>query len=485
MYKQWKRMRAVLCVLCVGIIAATGAGCGGTKYVDSEITSEIYVPDGSDTAESSDDKTVSESETDNTGNDGTGSAGNGNSAGNAGGSGSGSNSGTNAETIGKSLKGTTVNILVWYDVPKAEQSVIDAFSQKTGIKVKFIKIARKNYLTTLASRVGSGASPELACIMGDTFPTPIVRGLISELDTKYFNLNNSAYAKDVMDAYKWQGKYYTVAYKGSMMGDMYCVYFNEDMFNERGVETPYEIWKRNPDEWTWSKFQELADKMTYKTSDNQQIFGVSIAYPQAVMLSAGTDLIKLTDTGLANNMTDTKLKDAWKWINGLKTSQILMRDNAHQNDLINKKVAMHVNGQWLMQKASAYSTGMKEAWGVAPFPKQDNGEYYAPFRGTMWGVPKNAKNVEGAAACLDYWLNPQNAESEVYASKECQEVHKWIWNQKKMPLMSEGIVNFKKSDNSATIYGELMTGANAVDTTLAKYSSTIDSCISYALDSKN
>lgn len=492
MLKKWKTVKVLLSVLCICTMVMTVVGCGGTKYIESEITSEIDIPDANSTdggsgesGESTDGKSSTPGKTNKGDGAGKGNTSTGGNKGTAGNENNSGNSGTNADTIGKTLKGSTVNILVWYDVPKAEQSVIDAFTKKTGIKVKFVKVAQKNYLTTLASRVGSGASPDLACIIGDTYPTPIVRGLFSELDTKYFNLNNSAYAKDVMDAYKWQGKYYTVAYKGSMMGDMYCVYFNKDMFEEKGVETPYEIWKRNPNEWTWKKFAELAKEMTYKTSDNQQIFGVSIAYPQAVMLSYGTDLIKMTDNGLVNNTKDTKLKEAWKAINELKTSQSMMRDNAHQNDLINKKVAMHVNGQWLMQKASAYSTGMKEAWGVAPFPKQDGGEYYVPFRGTMWGVPKNAKNVEGAAACLDYWLNPVNAESEVYASKECKEVHEWLWNQKKMPLMSEGILNFKKAGTSATIYGELMTGANAVDTTLDKYSGDIDQSISYAMDSKN
>lgn len=478
MVKKFRALKALLSVLCVAAVVLTGAGCNKVKYNESEITSEIFVP-------GEDGESGSGSSGETTGGESTASGGKNNASGTSSGKGGKTASGGKNTTVtDKDLKGSTVKILVWYDVPKSEQSVIDAFTKKTGIKVKFTKVAQKNYMTTLASRVGSGASPDLACIIGDTFPTPIVRGLMQELDSKYFDVNSSIYAKDVMDAYKWNGKYYAVAVKGSMMGDMYCVYYNKSMFDEMGVETPYEIWKKSPNSWTWSKFLEISEKMTRKTAAGQ-IYGVSIAYPQAVMLSAGTDLIKLSDKGFTNNMSDQKVKTAWKWINKLKASGAMMTANAYLTDLTQGKVAMHVNGQWLMQKGSAYATGMKDSWGVAPFPKQDNGEYYVPFRGTMWGVPKNASNVAGAAACVNYWLDPANSVSEVYANKECEEVHNWLWKQKKSILMSEGVINFKTAGLSTKIYSELMAGENAVDTTLASYTATVNGCIEYAMDSRN
>lgn len=461
-----KYFKILLSALCIAAIALTTAGCGKVEYTDSVITSEIIVPgeDDGDSASSGSGSTATDSKSD----------GNGNAS-------SGTSSGAKTN---KNLKGTTVKLLLWYKIPEREQSVLDAFTKKTGIKVKVTSVAEKNYMTTLSSRVASGASPDLVCILGNNYPTPIVRGLMQELDSKYFDINNKIYDKELMDAYKWGGKYYGVAVKGSMFGDMYCVFYNKTMFEERGQQTPYEIWKKNPNAWTWTKFYEVAKNMTYSTSAGQ-IYGFSIAYPQATMLSANTDFIKLSNGALKNNMSDAALKTAWKWTNTLKTDGCMMPGNAYYTDLTQGKVAMHIGGQWFMQKGNSFDTGMKDKWGVAPFPKQDNGDYYVPFRAALWGVPKNASNVAGAAACINYWLDPANEEKEVYASKECREVHNWLWSQKKGLLISQGIADFQKSGQFTEICNKLMTGANAVDTWLSSYAPAIDSCIAYASDALN
>ena len=103
----------------------------------------------------------------------------------------------------------------------------------------------------------------------------------------------------------------------------------------------------------------------------------------------------------------------------------------------------------------------------------------------MWGTPKNAKNVAGAAEFIRYWLNPANAESAVYANNECEEVHNWLWEQPKSILFSQGIINFKSSGVFDQLCGSLMSGANGVDTVLASQSPTIDSNIKFVLDEMN
>ena len=387
--------------------------------------------------------------------------------------------------VDSGLRGTKVKVLTWYEVDERESSVSDAFSEKTGIDVKYIVSSTSNYQTKLASLVASGASPDLACILSTSYPSMLIRGLMSELDEQYFDLSDSVYDIDLMNKYKWNDKYYGVAVKGSMMGNMYCVYYNKTMFDERGQQTPYEIWKNNPDDWTWDKLAELAKNMTY-TNSAGTVYGLSISYPYAFMLSSGEDFVKIEGSSITNNMSSNTIKNAWKFENRIKeTDKSLMPGNAHYVDLIQGKTAMHINGQWFMQKGNSYDKEMTDEWGVAPFPKQNDGEYYVPFAGNMWGTPKNAENVAGAAAFIRYWLDPANEEAAVYASDECREVHEWLWKQQKSILFSEGIINFKSSGVFNQLCGSLMSGSNGVDTVLASQSPTIDSNIKLVLDEMN
>lgn len=125
-----KYFKILLSALCIAAIALTTAGCGKVEYTDSVITSEIIVPgeDDGDSASSGSGSTATDSKSDGKGN-----------------ASSGTSSGAKTN---KNLNGTTVKLLLWYKIPEREQSVLDAFTKKTGIKVKVTSVAEKNYMTT-------------------------------------------------------------------------------------------------------------------------------------------------------------------------------------------------------------------------------------------------------------------------------------------------------------------------------------------------
>ena len=240
---------------------------------------------------------------------------------------------------------------------------------------------------------------------------------------------------------------------------------DKDLFEERGQKTPYEIWKANPNDWTWTKLREVAKSMTYGTGTSKT-YGLSVMNSKPFMLSTGKDFVNIAGNNITNTSKDGDVKKAWKFINDmLDVDKSIDRANSAITDLINRKAAMLVEGQHQMQSENTLNSQMKDAWGVAPFPKADGAsKYYTPVRACLWGIGKGAKNSAAAAEFLKYWLDIANEETKVYANEECREVHAWMWEQAKGVDFSSGVLNF--GGNTTDLTANLMGGSENVDSVI-------------------
>ncbi|MBQ1279429.1 MAG: extracellular solute-binding protein [Acutalibacteraceae bacterium] len=448
--KTLKLWRSVICIMLVLMLALTATACKGgsgddTSYTYSEYWIEEEIEDDSadadaDTGSSKDSATTTTSST-------------------------GKDSGTTSTPKKDSLKKTNLKMLLWYEMPERESSVVDAFTKKTGARVQVIKTSTANYQTKLASLVSSGSAPDLACIFAQNYPTLVIRNLFDPIKDSEFDFDYKLWDKSLMDQYKWNGNYYGVIAKGSMYGDMWCVYYNKTLFQERGQKTPYEIWKADPNAWTWDKLRETAKNMTYGTGSSKT-YGLSCMYPQAFMLSTGKDFVNISNGKITNTANDNDVKTAWKYINDmLDVDKSMDRANSAVTDLINRKAAMLIEGQYQMQSENTLAKGMKDEWGVVPFPKYNSAsKYYVPIRPPMWGVGKGSKNSAAAAEFLKYYLDVANEEANIYANKECREVHAWMWEQAKGVNFNEGVLNF--GGNTTSLVANIMGGSENVDSVI-------------------
>lgn len=398
---------------------------------------------------------------------------------------SGSSAITGSKTETPKINGSTVKVLLWYEPSKSETRIKEEFEKKTGCKVQFIKTSLANYQTKLASLVATGAAPDSAAMPVSGYPSAVINGLFDELPTQYFNLNNKLWDIKTMDNYKWKDNYYGVVAKGSTMGDFYLVYFNQTLFEERGVETPYEVWKANPDNWNWNKLVELSKKMTYGNGDDK-MYGLICDYAGTFLWSTGKDFVSVNNGKITNTCQDAKVKEAWKFFCNLRdVEKVLYPVNSSENDFINRKGAMYIGGSWLLQADQSFNKNVKDDWGAVPFPKQNNGSYYAPFRANLWGVGKGAKNPAGSAAFLSYWLDPAHYNTkELYAQPQFRDIHQWMWNQEKGNCYSNGVLNAKEKSYYQDLWVKLTAGAGQVDTVLAQESNVIDESIKIVLDAR-
>ncbi len=132
----------------------------------------------------------------------------------------------------------------------------DKFTEKyPGSEVEFaIHKNNEELVTAIAS--GDVWDVQMS-IMSPTVTVFRQDNIFEPLDD-YIDKNNSIYTKALMDeACVYNGKTYGIS--NVMMSDvLYCVY-NEDMYNDYGVKTPYEYYDEGG--WNWDNFLKMVDDM--------------------------------------------------------------------------------------------------------------------------------------------------------------------------------------------------------------------------------
>ena len=381
--------------------------------------------------------------------------------------------------IPDSVKQKKVRVLLWYTPSAAELKVFDAFKAKTGINYQIISSSSSSdYLSKLQLMVSGKDYPDVVCMGASNFPTMIANGLIQTIDAGKFDLTDSAWDKEQMELFKWNGKYYGVNQKGNWQNDQYVIYFNKTMFANQGVTNPYDLWKQN--KWNWTSFLDTAKKMTF-TKDGKSVYGYGDWRFYMWMLSSGVDFVNYTGNDIVSNMTDPKLISAWKFASDLFLSSKVQKDAVAIQQFITGDMAMYGEINFFMKSPSDMSA-MKDEWGVAPFPGPENSTYYVPADGKVWCIGANAKNPEGAAYFMRYYLDPKNnVTNDSFVNPAFKDVFDYINSQKHKYLLSSNVINYSNgSDFTNLTSGLIKVTADQVETTLNTYSKTVADNIALA-----
>lgn len=389
--------------------------------------------------------------------------------------------------IPASLKGSTVDVLLWRTPEATDVALAEAFEKKTGIKVKYDYTPNNTaaYATRLATRVSSKDSPDLVSMGSGSFPSFAI-SYLEPLDKEVFRLDDPFWNKSFMDCYKINGKYYCLAASGTWYCDdvNYVTYYNPAALKQNGIETtPYQIWKQNKSAWTIDKMIELARKFKAKDDTFHGISYQSNTIPNPYMLSSGVDFVKYNGKEFTSNLSNTTV---------LNLS---------------------------MQFADWYSEGLIEGWNsegvgkgtVAFFDAISYGMYkdanwftipttqvecvpvagtHTPANPKVWGIPKNAKNAQGAAYFLRFFLDSESFKEtsfgsfeNTFATAQMHEVFMYMSaaSTPKTINITRGVLDYY--DTSA--YNQFISKLNAttsanIKTELDTYSRTMDAACNRA-----
>ena len=360
--------------------------------------------------------------------------------------------------IYKNVPKGEVHVLMWRKYHKSEQLLIDQYSKLTGVKVKTTVTTEQEYPTKLVSMVSGGNSPDVICFSAGNFPGLVTKSL-QALKTQYFQLDSDCWNKNYMDAYKINGVYFGVAQPSSWSCEdcTYVTYYSPKVLQQCGVSPdamPYKLYTQG--KWNWETQAEIVRK-----AKNKNLTGLALQSNDMFMLSAGVDFAKYDGSKYTNQLgkvgNTSLLTSAWMEVAELKGDNCLAGWDL--NNVQQGKVALFTAISYgLYNEGNWFTSSFAKNLEAVPVAGPKGGTAYTPVRPKCWGVPKKAKNPEGAAYFLRYFLDTSEFDqSSTFHNKQFETVYKKITSKdaKKTVMHGWGVSDYVESGTYSKICNAL------------------------------
>ena len=116
--------------------------------------------------------------------------------------------------------------------------------------------------TKVTQAVRGGTTIDLFRYPSDNLPLLVKQGLVAPID-EYLSADDKAdFYPDILKSVTIDGKIYA----WPLWVPPVAMYLNVDLFKERGIELP-------KDDWTYEEFVDIAQRLTFKRSNGQQVYG--------------------------------------------------------------------------------------------------------------------------------------------------------------------------------------------------------------------
>ena len=389
-------------MLALSLVACV-SGCRSSNPDDeySIISEIVLVEDGGNNGN-----------TDNNDADGNNSAAGNNSTGNQGTGNSNSSKNNNSggstgnSTDASSLKGTTITFATWEGITSDSYKgkLISAFTKKTGIKVKLLDIDQNSYITKLTGYKAAGTAPDVV-ISNQQFPR--VLPLLQPLSNVGINANDSKFSQTITKHGTVNGKQYLVG--SAVDGNYFVCFYNKNVFDQVGVPTPDKLIEAN--NWTLDTFREVAVKIHQY---NSEWTGAALA-PTAFPATYGGGYIQYDPAAskFVNTTGSTAFNEIWRYIlTGVKADYFYPRFDIA--GVIKGTTGMTCVDTYGLMTDGYFKQMKSSEIGVTYMPKKNASDSEYPVGALIfgYGVAEGAKNPEGAAAFLNYYLDPANISSD-------------------------------------------------------------------------
>ncbi|MBA9028140.1 ABC transporter substrate-binding protein [Peribacillus huizhouensis] len=275
-----------------------------------------------------------------------------------------------------------------------QQNLIDEFNAKNE-KIKVVLEAYGGeYDTKITAGIGAKDAPDVMYMWN----YPQYKDALEPLDS-YIDKNGEEYKSDFYESL-WN--YNSVG--GETLGlpvgyTTHVVYYNKDLFDEKGLEYPQAG-------WTWADLQETAKKLTNK---DKKITG--FAFPgkpdpydfEMYLWGNGASYVD-SDGKLKGNLNSTKSIETFSLFQDmLKDGYAITTEGSGDTEMKSGKVGMFINGAW-------YLSPLKEAginYGVVEVPTFENGKSVSIVSSSGIAMSKDSKHKEAAFEFMKFWTGKE------------------------------------------------------------------------------
>ncbi len=415
MKKQTRLLAVFICL----IMLFSFAGCGNSDQTSSD--DQNLNNDTGVLIDDFEDETVPGTQGDGSDvqgtNSGGGNTGGNNTGGNStGGNNTGGSSGSDPfANIPSRLKGTTVVFAHFGDEGAAEyEKVLKAFTKKTGIKYKLVSYNQGEYVAQVSKQIAAKSGPDVI-ICNDTFPSALE---IAQPLQNYIDLNDDFWDDEITNISTVGGNTYFVNSLEGVWENIDAVFFNKTLFANNGITSPLDYY--NNGQWTYENLKKCAEEI------KKLGYVGGCVDADKINTGLGTPMVGYDPkTATFKAATSSQLAVGYQF-----RAQIFREGLWSATDwwgtFGNGNIGLYVSG-FYGAKYNGYFKDMDDnAIAMVPMPKSIDGKTVkatGSFRG--YGIAKNAKNPEGAAYLLRYFLDYEyysGAGANVFKNKNLEEM---------------------------------------------------------------
>lgn len=277
---------------------------------------------------------------------------------------------------------------------KSEISILkpilnDFEKENPNVKIEFMHIPQ-NYFQKIHLLFASNTAPDVIFINNHYLPVYANAGLLEPM-----SVDDNFYRK-ALSALSWDNVLYAVPRDISNL----VVFYNKDLFRERGVQFPNSG-------WTLKDFLSIARQMTGKG-----VWGVSFEedplFYLPFLMSEGGGI--LSDDLSRLIIEDEESQKALRFYANLRKKYRVapLREESASATMaqmfLQGKLAMHISGRWLVPK---YREEAKFDWNIVEFPKGSAGSI-VPMDASGWAISKSSKHKDTAKKLVNYLSSKEN-----------------------------------------------------------------------------
>jgi multiple sugar transport system substrate-binding protein len=317
-------------------------------------------------------------------------------------------------------QGKTLTMWRFWDLSDDEADTIAAFEAATGAKVNFNgNYAYSAYDNDLLKGIAAGDGPDICWIYEQIIPAWVTKGYLFPL-SDYIDFSQVAFpiAEGTKEFYTFNGKLYVIPDLGEGMAKLY---FRRDLFANRALENPYDLWKAG--NWTWDAFVRLAQDVKEDVDNDGEIdiWGYYAWREAQIHYSNGANFIQWMDGKPVEGLSDPKSVRAFEWERSLSEQFDIVApwdpDLDPQGMLVAGRIAMTYADAYVL---SGLRDELGDRLGIAPFPKGPDAT--APMGDIATGhraaIAGSSNEPELAALYLLYRQLPIDEADEARAAEE-------------------------------------------------------------------
>jgi multiple sugar transport system substrate-binding protein len=305
-----------------------------------------------------------------------------------------------------SSAGLTGTLTVWdyYGTATPIKPAITAFERlHPGLKISYQAVDWDTFRQKLSVGVSSGAPPDLVTLDMTWIPSYASKGVLADVSKLSGGQLNgkpidSQYTPGALRAMTYQGHFVAMMYDF----DAYALYYRADIFRQKGIAAPK----------TWAEFSAAAKQIAQSSGGKVTKYGFQVlpdTFHFAQMLyQNGGSILNADDTkAIFNSAAGVSALQYMKSFLDDGTGVYWGPDQGDSSGIAgikDQRIAMFLNGPYMMGILKTSAPEQKGEWAVAPAPiSKQPGTYLG---GTGLCIPVNAKNTAAAWAFAQFLLTP-------------------------------------------------------------------------------